>query len=121
MNKESLAKVKLDYENVGEEISQELGAKMIKNHHDKYSHQESHSYIIGKNIIEAILAQPGCVGIAFADAINESGNKTLVYVGLDAKGNGITELTTVNDHGKLAVTPGMIGDRLLPPPTSWFD
>jgi hypothetical protein len=120
MNKESLAKVQLDYQAIGEEISQELGAKMIKNHHDKYSNQESHSYIIGKNIIEAILAQPGCVGIAFADAINEFGNKTLVYVGLDAKGNGITELTTVNDHGKLAVTPGMIGDRLLPPPTAWF-
>ena len=24
------------------------------------------------------------------------------------------EFTTVNDHGKLAVTPGMIGDRMLP-------
>jgi len=120
MNKESLVKVKLDYQNIGEEISQELGAKMIKNHHDKYSDQESHSYVIGKNIIEAILAQPGCVGIAFADAINEFGNKTLVYVGVDAKGNGLIELTAVNDHGKLAVTHGMIGDRLLPPPTSWF-
>ncbi|HLX54449.1 MAG TPA: hypothetical protein VKR58_10930 [Aquella sp.] len=121
MNKESLVKVKLDYQNIGEEISHELGAKMIKNHHDKYSHQQSHSYIIGKNIIETILAQPGCVGIAFADAINEFGNKTLVYVGLDVKGNAIIELTTVDDHGKLAVTPAMIGDRLLPPPTSWFD
>ena len=45
---------------------------------------------------------------------NESGNKTLVYVGVNAKGKSILELTTVNDHGKLAVTPGMIGDRMLP-------
>ena len=35
MNKESLAKVQLDYQAIGEEISQELGAKMIKNHHDE--------------------------------------------------------------------------------------
>ncbi len=35
--------------------------------------------------------------------------KTLVYVGIDAKGKNILEITTVNDHGKLAVTEGMIG------------
>jgi len=121
MNKESLVKEQVNYQTAGEEITHELAAKMIKNHHEKHSYEETHTYTIGKNIIEAILAQPGCVGIAFNDAINEFGNKTLVYVGIDAKGKGITELTTVNDHGKLAVTHGMIGDRLLPPPTSWFD
>ena len=114
MNKESLVQTKIDFSAAGEEITHELAAKMIKNHHDKYSYEESHSYTIGKSIIEAILAQPGCVGITFRDAINEFGEKTLVYVGVDSKGNSILELTTVNDHGKLAVTHGMIGDRLLP-------
>jgi hypothetical protein len=114
MNKESLVKGKINYQTAGEEISHELAAKMIKDHHDKYSYEESHSYTIGKNIIEAILAQPGCVGITFRDAINEFGVKTLVYVGVDSKGKSILELTTVNDLGKLAVTEGMIGDRLLP-------
>jgi len=114
MNKESLIKHKIDYQVAGEEISHELAGKMIKDHHDKHGYEESHSYTIGKTIIEQILAQPGCVGITFRDAINESGNKTLVYVGVDAKGNSILEITTVNDHGKLAVTHGMIGDRLLP-------
>ena len=74
---------------------------------------------IGKNIIEAILAQPGCVGITFRDAINEFGIKTLVYVGINSNGNSILELTTVNDHGKLAVTHGMIGDRTIP--VVWSD
>ena len=114
MNKESLVREQINFQTAGEEISHELAAKMIKDHHDKYSYEESHSYTIGREIIEKILSQPGCVGITFRDAINESGNKTLVYVGVNAKGKSILELTTVNDHGKLAVTPGMIGDRLLP-------
>jgi len=117
MNKESLVKARIDFQAAGEEISHELAAKMIKDHHDKYSYEESHSYTIGKNIIEAILAQPGCVAITFRDAINESGNKTLVYVGVDEKGKSILEYTTVNEHGKLAVTEGMTGDRVQP--VSW--
>ena len=119
MNKESLVKEQINYQIAGEEITHEMAAKMIKDHHDKYSYEESHSYTIGKNIIEAILAQPGCVGITFRDAINEFGVKTLVYVGINSNGNSILELTTVNDHGKLAVTHGMIGDRMLP--VVWSD
>ena len=114
MNKESLVKDQIDFQAAGEEISHELAAKMIKDHHDKFSYEESHSYTIGRDIIERILNQPGCVGITFRDAINESGKKTLVYVGVNSKGKSILEYSSVNDHGKLAVTEGMIGDRLLP-------
>ena len=53
MNKESLVKEQVNYQTAGEEITHELAAKMVKNHHDKYSYDESHSYTIGKNIIEA--------------------------------------------------------------------
>ncbi len=110
MNKESLVKEQVNYQSVGEQISHELAAKMVKDHHDKYS-DESKSYVIGKKIIEEILAQPGCVGVRFFDAINEAGVKTLVYAGIDEKGKNILEITTVNDHGKLAVTEGMSADR----------
>ena len=48
MNKESLVKEQLDYQTIGEEITHELAAKMIKNHHDKHYYEESHSYTIGK-------------------------------------------------------------------------
>ncbi len=110
MNKESLVKEKVVYQNVGEQISHELAAKMVKDHYDKYS-DESKSYVIGKTIIDQILAQPGCVAVRFFDAINESGVKTLVYVGIDENGKNLLEITTVNDLGKLAVTEGMSGDR----------
>jgi hypothetical protein len=118
MNKESLVKNKLDFQAIGEEISHDLAVKMIKDHSDRYL-DESKSYIIGKTILQQLLAQPGCVGIRLFDAINESGDKTLVYVGIDSKGKNLLEITTVNDYGKLAVTPAMVGDK-SDSTTSWF-
>jgi hypothetical protein len=119
MNKESLVKNQLDIQAIGEEISHELAAKMVKNHYDKHL-EDSKSYIIGKTIIDQILTQPGCVGFRIFDAINEFGEKTLVYVGIDSKGKNILEFTSVNDHGKIVVTEGMIGDK-TDTTSSWFD
>lgn len=121
MKKELLVKNQADFASVGEQISHELAAKMVKNHHDVHSVEESNSYYIGKQIIEQMLAQPGCVGIRFFDAINEKGQKTLVYVGIDSKGKSILEYSTVNDYGKLAVSEGMIADKVLvEQPVNWF-
>jgi hypothetical protein len=111
MNKESLVKEQKNFSEIGEEISHELAGKFIKNHHDQYSYENSFSYVIGKNIMDKIMAQPGCAGIRIVEAVNEFGNKTLVYVGIDEKGNNILEYTSVNQHGDIAVTEGMIGDR----------
>jgi hypothetical protein len=122
MNKEPLVKDQVDFQTIGEEISHELAAKMVKDHHDKYTLDESNSYFIGKNIIDQVMAQPGCIGIRFFDALNEAGDKTLVYVGIDVKGKSIVEITTINDNGKLAIIKATIGDQLFTPkPINWFD
>jgi len=122
MNKELLVKSQVEFPSIGEQISHELAAKMVKNHHDTHSIDDSNSYYIGRNIIDQMLAQPGCVGIRFFDAINEAGQKTLVYVGIDAKGKSILEYSTVNDQGKLAVVEGMGADKVLvQKPTNWFE
>jgi hypothetical protein len=118
MNKESLVREKVDYSAIGEQISQELAAKMVKDHYDA-NFEDSKAYVIGRHIIEQVLSQPGCVGMRMFDAINESGKKTLVYVGIDASGNNIIEQSTVNQHGKIVVTEGMIGDRTDGGP-NWF-
>ena len=57
---------------IGEEIGLDLGTQMVK------SFQESNPadvkwYMIGREIIEKILAQPGCVGLKFYNALNETG------------------------------------------------
>jgi hypothetical protein len=95
---------------VGEEISHELGAKMVKDFQDANPEEVPANYI-GRNIIESILAQPGCAGIRFYNAINEVGRKTLVYVGVDNDGNIITQFTGINTLGQLTKEKGIVADR----------
>ena len=47
MNKESLIKEAVEYQAIGAEISHELAAKMVKDHHDKHNLDNSYSYIVG--------------------------------------------------------------------------
>ena len=120
MKKELQVQEKVDFQSIGGEISHELAAKMVKDYHDMNTFDGSHSYIIGKNMIQEVLDHPGCVGMRFFDAYNEAGEKTLVYVGIDAKGKSILEVTTVNSIGKIAVVKATVGDQLLAPkPFDW--
>ncbi|WP_315817568.1 hypothetical protein [Paraflavitalea speifideaquila] len=57
---------------IGEEIGLELGTELINNYREA-NPTDTSNYIVGRNIIEKILAQPGCEGIHFYNAINEAG------------------------------------------------
>ena len=52
---------------IGEEIGYELGKKMVLDF-QVANPDEVHSFTIGRNVIDEILAQPGCVGIRFYNA-----------------------------------------------------
>ena len=108
---------KRDIQAIGEEIGFELGAKMV-NDYQTANPQDAYCYVIGRNIIENILAQPGCVGIQFYNAYNEMGEKTLVYVGLDADGKAILEYSTVNKEGQLSFEKGIVADRIVRRPST---
>jgi hypothetical protein len=103
----------LELTKVGGEIDKELGCKMVKDFQDSQP-EEVKSYFIGREIIERILNQPNCVGIKFYNALNELGQKTLVYVGLDQNEEIIYEITYVSDSGKLEKRPGIVADRVEP-------
>ncbi|MEJ7740989.1 MAG: hypothetical protein WKF97_26525 [Chitinophagaceae bacterium] len=110
---------------VGEEISHELGAKMIKDFQDANPNDKTGNYI-GRSILESILAQPDCMGICFYNAINEMGEKTLVYVGVDGNEKVITEYVGINAAGKLVKQKGIVADRGGKPPSnddekSWWE
>jgi hypothetical protein len=102
---------------VGEEIPHELGATMIKDYQTTNPGKELGNYI-GREIIEKILAQPGCVGINFYNGINEVGRETLVYVGVDKTGSSIFEYSGVDANGRLVAFKGIVADRSTPPPPS---
>jgi len=95
---------------IGEEVGYELGAQLVKNYQEA-NPSDTQFYTIGRNIIEQILAQPGVEGIRFYNAIDEQGEKTLVYVGVDANGKVIKEYSLVDSEGNIAVRPAIVADR----------
>ena len=101
---------KLNYAEVGEEISHATAGAFVKTYADA-NPTDLRAHHIGRNIIEQILAQPGCCGIRFYNAINEIGQKTLVYVGIDANGNDLIKRTIVAQDGSLVVSNFATGDR----------
>lgn len=95
---------------IGEEIGLELGSQFIKDY-QVANPSDVQYYVIGRDIIDEILAQPGCVGLRFYNAYNELGQKTLVYVGLNVDGKAIIEYTCVNNDGSLESSKGIVADR----------
>jgi len=95
---------------IGEEIGLELGLKFVSDY-QKANPTETQSYVVGKDIISKILAQPGCEGIRFHMALNEMGETTMVYTGLDAKGQPILNYSVVSNEGILSNAAGIVADR----------
>jgi hypothetical protein len=96
---------------IGEEVGFELGQQMVLEY-QAANESDVHFYEIGRNILEQILAQPGCAGIRFYNAYNEAGEKTLVYVGLNKAGKVIFQYTCINNEGLLESNKGIVADRI---------
>jgi hypothetical protein len=101
-----------DYAAVGKEISHEMAREFTQAF--KAAHpNENPGYHLGRNIIEKILAQPGCAGIRFYYGFNAEGQKTLVYMGMDASGHPMVNLTKVDKNGVVMSTEeGFIADYI---------
>jgi hypothetical protein len=101
---------KKDYSKVGEEISHETAADFILSY-DKAYPTDLKWFCMGKDILTQILDQPGCAGIRFYNGINEKGQKTLVYIGIDAEGKDIIKRVVVQADGEVATIKGIAADR----------
>lgn len=104
-------------ESVGEHIGYDLGVKMVKDYYDQFG--EGGAQFVGRNILEQILQQPGCIGINIYKALNEKGDKTYVLVGLDKENEPILEITAVNLNGEIKKQEGIVADRNFG--LGWFD
>lgn len=96
----------------GAEIGLELGARFISAYREA-NPTDVTSYYVGRNILEQVLAQPGCMGIKFYNAYDEAGEKTLVYVGVNAAGSNMLTVASVNVEGQLDVQKGIVADRVI--------
>jgi len=91
----------------GENIGYEKGAKMVKNYFDQ-NNEELSAHFLGRNIIEALLAQPSAVGISIIYGQNELGQPKPIVVGVDSKGNYILNITTVGANGQMNKQKGIV-------------
>ena len=107
----------LEVAKIGEEISHEMAADFVRSYENTYPNATI-GYTVGRNIIDQILAQPGCAGLRFYNAINEFGQTTLVYVGVDAQGNDMIKTVIVDAAGNIAEKNAMVADRVQDPSTT---
>ena len=98
----------------GEIIGYERGAKMVKNFYDQNQEQISENFI-GKNMIEAILAQPGAVGITIISGVTAEGAAKPVLVGVDAEGNYILNVTSITANGQLQKQKAIVATTVVSP------
>ena len=103
--------------NVGEHIGYELGAKMVKDFYEK--HNEGGAHFIGKNIIQDIINQQGCIGVKLFRGLNENGNLAYVLVGVNEENQLILNTAVVTSEGAIKKEEGIVADRSRL--TGWFD
>ncbi len=102
---------------VGEDIGLTEGKQLVK------AFQEANpdavkGYYIGRNILDQILSQPGCVGINFRKCLTNLNEEHLVYTGVDAEGKDILEYSVVTKTGDVVKQNGIVADRIYLPPFS---
>ena len=68
--------------------------------------------MIGREIIEKILAQPGCAGLSIHPAYNEENVSTLVFAGVDTDGQQILKYSVIGQNGNIEIKDGLIVDHI---------
>ena len=95
---------------VGEDIGLLEAQKLVKQF--AIANPEStQGYYIGRNILEQILAQPGCVGINFRKCLTDINEEHLVYTGVDEGGKDIISFSIVTKDGNLISENGIVADK----------
>jgi hypothetical protein len=100
---------------IGQHIGAEAGAKMVKAFYDAHPEQ-AYGHLIGRDIIEKILAQPSCAGLSVHPGYNEEGVRQLVFTGVDAEGQQILQFAMIGENGKIQMNDGIVADKVITTP-----
>ena len=96
---------------VGEDIGLAEGIKLV-NAFAAANPEATKGYYIGRNVIDQILSQPGCVGINFRKCLTNLNEEHLVYTGVDADGKDIVEYAVVTNTGDIVKQNAIVADRI---------
>src|SRR5664279_426320 len=97
---------------VGENIGLTEGRQLV-NAFRAANPEATKGYYIGRNILEQIMAQPGCVGINFRKCLTNMNEEHLVYTGVDAEGKDILEFLVVTNTGDVVKQDAIVADRTI--------
>ncbi|MEO6219855.1 MAG: hypothetical protein ABIO81_05465 [Ginsengibacter sp.] len=111
MNQRTLVKTKSLAE-VGEHIGFSEGTQLVKAF-KAANPNATPGYYIGRNILELIIAQPGCVGINFRKCLTNLNEEHLVYTGVDAEGKDILHFSVVTNTGEIVKQDAIIADKTI--------
>ena len=100
---------------VGENIGLTEGIQLVKAFKEA-NPDATAGYYIGRNILEQIMAQPGCVGINFRKCLTNMNEEHLVYTAVDADGKDILKFSVVTNTGDIVKKDAIVADR-----TMWWD
>ena len=105
----------MDLTEVGENIGLAEGIRLVEAFKEA-NPDATAGYYIGRNILEQIMAQPGCAGINFRKCLTNMNEEHLVYTGVDANGKDILHITVVTNTGDLEKQEAIVADK-----TIWWD
>jgi len=97
---------------VGEDIGLAEGKQLVQNFREA-NPNATPGYYIGRNILNQILNQPGCVGINFRKCLSENNEEHLVYTGVGADGKDILEYAVVTNIGDIVKHNGIVADKII--------
>lgn len=97
---------------VGEDIGLTEGIQLVQNFRTA-NPDATPGFYIGRNIIDQILNQPGCVGINFRKCLTNENEEHLVYTGVDADGKDILSYSAVTNTGDLEKYDGIVADKVI--------
>ena len=97
---------------VGENIGLAEGTKLVNNFREA-NPDATPGFFIGRNIIDQILNQPGCVGINFRKCITDENEEHLVYTAVDADGKDILSYSMVTTTGDIEKHDGIVADKVV--------
>ncbi len=114
MNQNTLVETK-NLNEVGENIGLAAGIELV-NAFKAANPTATSGYYIGRDILEQIIAQPGCVGINFRKCLTNMNEEHLVYTAVDADGKDILNYSVVTNTGDIVKQDAIVADR-----TIWWD
>src|SRR5690242_16469911 len=97
---------------VGADISLKESKRLVQNFRTAHP-DATPGYFIGRNIMDQILSQPGCVGIRFRKCLSDNNEEHLVYTGVDAEGKDILQFSVVTNTGDLEKYDGIVADKVI--------